>query len=130
MRLMLAPRSANALHVVIPVNSHGIRNRPGSPSFFGFKVEDKFRDEHQGHSGKAILEIKSLKDFYEFLDWSYKLFPCVLSFISFDGNGIDALGIGERLDVFGASVISRRHRVLCHLVVPGRVPELGSEACY
>ncbi|GKF87088.1 hypothetical protein Tco_0257965, partial [Tanacetum coccineum] len=35
MRFMLAPRSANALHVVIPVNSHGIRNRPGSPSFFG-----------------------------------------------------------------------------------------------
>ncbi|GJR28476.1 hypothetical protein Tco_1104708 [Tanacetum coccineum] len=30
-----APRSANALHVVIPVNSHGIRNRPGSLSFFG-----------------------------------------------------------------------------------------------
>ncbi|GJX08759.1 phloem protein 2-like protein [Tanacetum coccineum] len=27
----------------------------------------------------------------------------------------------RRLDVFGASVISRRHRVLCHLVLPGRV---------
>ncbi|GJT85772.1 hypothetical protein Tco_1067489 [Tanacetum coccineum] len=34
-RLMLAPRSAKALHVLIPENSHGIRNRPGSPSFFG-----------------------------------------------------------------------------------------------
>ncbi|GJX49347.1 hypothetical protein Tco_0276192 [Tanacetum coccineum] len=35
-RLMLAPRSAKALHVLIPENSHGIRNRPGSPSFFAF----------------------------------------------------------------------------------------------
>ncbi|GKD48087.1 hypothetical protein Tco_1277063, partial [Tanacetum coccineum] len=34
-RLMLGPRSAKALHVLIPENSHGIRNRPGSPSFFG-----------------------------------------------------------------------------------------------
>ncbi|GKF87857.1 hypothetical protein Tco_0258734, partial [Tanacetum coccineum] len=34
-RLMLAPRSAKALHVLIPENSHGIRNRPWSPSFFG-----------------------------------------------------------------------------------------------
>ncbi|GJR70273.1 hypothetical protein Tco_0016338 [Tanacetum coccineum] len=32
---MLAPRSAKALHVLIPENSHGMRNRPGSPSFFG-----------------------------------------------------------------------------------------------
>ncbi|GJT22965.1 hypothetical protein Tco_0892902 [Tanacetum coccineum] len=57
-----------------------------------------------------------------------------------DGNGIDALGIGvstgetfgsgfytrlnlnnRRLDVFGASVISRRHRVLC----PHRVFDIG-----
>ncbi|GKG10113.1 hypothetical protein Tco_0338859 [Tanacetum coccineum] len=34
-RLMLAPRSAKALHVLISENSQGIRNRPGSPSFFG-----------------------------------------------------------------------------------------------
>ncbi|GJQ98871.1 reverse transcriptase domain-containing protein [Tanacetum coccineum] len=34
-RLMLAPRSAKALHVLNPENSHGIRNRPGSPSFLG-----------------------------------------------------------------------------------------------
>ncbi|GJV92258.1 hypothetical protein Tco_1540071 [Tanacetum coccineum] len=41
-RLMLAPRSAKALHVLIPENSHGIRNRPGSPSFFVFSVEANF----------------------------------------------------------------------------------------
>ncbi|GJY23374.1 hypothetical protein Tco_0397032 [Tanacetum coccineum] len=35
-RLMLAPRSAKALHVLIPENSQGMRNRPGSPSFFAF----------------------------------------------------------------------------------------------
>ncbi|GJY98756.1 putative nucleotidyltransferase, ribonuclease H [Tanacetum coccineum] len=34
-RLMLAPRSANAKHSSIPGNSQGIRNLPGSPSFLG-----------------------------------------------------------------------------------------------
>ncbi|GJV12798.1 hypothetical protein Tco_1354339 [Tanacetum coccineum] len=34
-RLMLAPRSAKALHVLMPENSHGIRNLSGSPSFLG-----------------------------------------------------------------------------------------------
>ncbi|GKC34704.1 hypothetical protein Tco_1047088 [Tanacetum coccineum] len=35
---MLAPRSAKALHVLMPENSHGIRNLPGSPSFFAFSL--------------------------------------------------------------------------------------------
>nr|GFB95056.1 hypothetical protein [Tanacetum cinerariifolium] len=35
MRLMLAPRSANAKHSSIPGNSQGMRNFPGSPSFLG-----------------------------------------------------------------------------------------------
>nr|GFC57806.1 hypothetical protein [Tanacetum cinerariifolium] len=35
MRLMLAPRSANAKHSSIPGNSQGMRNFPESPSFLG-----------------------------------------------------------------------------------------------
>nr|GEZ12622.1 hypothetical protein [Tanacetum cinerariifolium] len=38
MRFMLAPRSAKAKHSSIPEKSHGMRNLPGSPSFFGFEA--------------------------------------------------------------------------------------------
>ncbi|GKG30498.1 hypothetical protein Tco_0422986 [Tanacetum coccineum] len=65
MRLMLAPRSANAL--------------PGSPSFFG-----------------NLLRMTAEQ---------------------FSFKGVLASSLNRRLDVFGASVISKRHRVLCHLDV-------------
>ncbi|GJV20421.1 hypothetical protein Tco_1369441 [Tanacetum coccineum] len=98
---MLAPRSAKALHVLIPENSHGIRNRPGSPSFFAFHgVFQSLLLEGNGIDVVWLEEIGAL-------------------------NGIN-IGLGSwilrldlnnrRLDVFGASVISRKHRVLCNLV--------------
>ncbi|GJY63421.1 hypothetical protein Tco_0464881 [Tanacetum coccineum] len=52
-RLMLAPRSSKALHVLIPENSHGIRNRPGSPSFFG----NLFRMTAEQFSFNGVLAI-------------------------------------------------------------------------
>ncbi|GJV41543.1 hypothetical protein Tco_1419983 [Tanacetum coccineum] len=48
-RLMLAPRSANAKHSSIPGNSQGIRNLPGSPSFLGnlFKMTAEQCSDHR-----------------------------------------------------------------------------------
>ncbi|GKF96775.1 hypothetical protein Tco_0292596 [Tanacetum coccineum] len=100
---MLAPRSASALHVVIPVNSHGIRNRPGSPSFFG----NLLRMTAEQLSFKGVLSISLnfslflIKVFKveanlgmsikasNFSFWSLA-FSLRLSSFLLDGNGIDA----------------------------------------
>ncbi|GJR99202.1 hypothetical protein Tco_0315711 [Tanacetum coccineum] len=86
-RLMLAPRSAKALHALIPEISHGMRNRPGSPSFLGklFRM-----------TARHILGQKSLAIFSQLLFCFRVAFSRRLSSFLREGNGIDVrwLGIG------------------------------------
>ncbi|GJV66930.1 hypothetical protein Tco_1482439 [Tanacetum coccineum] len=86
---MLAPRSAKALHVLIPENSHGMRNRPGSPSFLG----NLFRMTAEQFSFKGVLAISL--NFSLFPNFQFDLsFSRRLSSFLLEGNGIDACWLG------------------------------------
>nr|GEV13895.1 hypothetical protein [Tanacetum cinerariifolium] len=121
MRFMLASRSVRDKHSSILGKSHGMRNLPGYLSFSGFDGRAKLwlwstnkrnNGLNDGSNNGLII-----------LDWIFNL-------------------DNRRLDVSGASVISRRHRILCHLgltfyyfwkrrrvmVLHGRVPEPEDEA--
>ncbi|GJT10589.1 hypothetical protein Tco_0857631 [Tanacetum coccineum] len=60
-RLMLAPRSANAKHSSIPGNSQGIRNLPGSPSFLGnlFKMTAEQCSFIEVRARQGSLEVRA-----------------------------------------------------------------------
>ncbi|GKF34247.1 hypothetical protein Tco_0107447 [Tanacetum coccineum] len=112
-RLMLAPRSAKALHVLILENSHGIRNHminacakigqgvacinPGSPSFFG----NLFRMTAEQFSFNGVLAISLNFSLFPIKVFSMGDFAFSRRLSSFllEGNGIDVrwLGIGAEI---------------------------------